>query len=456
MQLIKKFLEIDSESKISINVIGDSIIDEYYEVAVQRISPEFPIPVYKSDSCSTSSGSIPGGAANVAFQFSHFNVDVEYISLLTNLSKVIFNSNGIKTNYCKIVDNMLIPVKKRIYSQNIPLTRWDIEKENFGLEDIKKHLLDLHIPESDMNIFSDYNKGMFSIPWFRKFFKNSKSIVDPKNKNIDLWQDCTVFKPNAIEARNFSDRKNWKDQADYFMNALRCESVVITQGGDGVVGKNLDYFEHRPDSVLPKVESVIGAGDCFCSFLAMALVRGFSLQEASQIGFEAGSLYVLRNLNKPICPAELWSLTGSKVITKPEILVNRNFKLAFTNGCFDLLHAGHLSSLNYAAKQGDKLCVAINSDDSVRKIKGEKRPVMSLEDRLNLLQNLSCVDYVIVFDDETPLDIIKTIEPDVIVKGAEYVNKVVVGRDYCKEVKFAPTLGDYSTTSVIENLKLQA
>ena len=455
MQLIKKFLETDSQSKISINVIGDPIIDEYYDVAVQRISPEFPIPVYKSESCSTSSGLIPGGAANVAFQFSHFNVDVEYISLLTNLSKVIFNSNGIKTNYCKIVENMLIPVKKRIYSQNIPLTRWDIEKENFGLEDIKRHLLDLQIPESDLNIFSDYNKGMFSIPWFRKFFKNSKSIVDPKNSNIDLWQDCTVFKPNSLEAKNFSDRKNWKDQVDYFMNSLRCESVVVTQGGEGVVGKNVDYFEHRPATVTTKVESVIGAGDCFCSFLAMALIRGFTLQEASQIAFEAGSLYVLRNLNKPICPAELWSLTGSKIINKPEILVNRNFKLAFTNGCFDLLHAGHLASLNYAAKQGDKLCVAINSDESVRKIKGEKRPVMKLEDRINLLQNLSCIDYLIVFNDETPIDIIKTIEPDVIVKGSEYINKTVIGREYCKEVKFAPTVGDYSTTSVIENLRLQ-
>ena len=455
MNIIKKFLEKNANSKICINVIGDPIIDEYYDVSVNRISPEFPIPVYKSVNENSVSGIVPGGAANVAFQFKHFNVNLELICLLSSLSQIIYDSRGIKTNYSKIVGNMSIPTKKRIYSQNIPLCRWDLERENFGLDDIKKHLLDLNIPDSDINIFSDYNKGMFSYPWFRKFFKNSKSIVDPKNNNIDLWQDCTIFKPNSIEAKQFSDRKNWHDQIDYFMNSLRCDSVVITQGGQGVVAKELDYFEYKSKNSFSDPRSVIGAGDCFCSFLAMAVARGFNLQEACEIAFEAGAIYVKRDLNKPVSPAELWLATGSKIVTCPEILANRNFKLSFTNGCFDLLHGGHLSSLKYASQQGEKLCVAINSDESVKKIKGENRPIMQLHDRLSILENLEFVDYIIVFDDETPIEIIKSIEPDVIVKGAEYENKAVIGREFCKEVRFAPTYGNMSTTNIIAKIKFQ-
>lgn len=455
MNIIQKFLEHDAKSKISINVIGDPIIDIYYDVSVNRISPEFPIPVYKSVDENPLSGMIPGGAANVALQFKYFNVNFELICLLSNLAQVVYDSRGIKTGYSKVVSNFAVPTKKRLYSQNIPICRWDIEKENFGLEDIKKHLLELSIPESDLNVFSDYNKGMFSYPWFRKFFRKTKSIVDPKNNNIDLWQDCTIFKPNSIEAKQFSDRKNWEDQADYFMNSLRCNSVVITQGGQGVVGKEADYFEYRSKNSFSDPKSVIGAGDCFCCFLAMAVARGFNLQEACEIAFEAGAIYVKRDLNKPVSPAELWSATGSKIVTCPEILANRNFKLVFTNGCFDLLHGGHLSSLKYASQQGEKLCVAINSDDSVRKIKGENRPIMQLSDRLSILENLEFVDYIIIFDDETPIEIIKSIEPDIIVKGAEYENKVVIGREYCKEVRFAPTYGSMSTTNIITKIKSQ-
>lgn len=453
MSLIKKFLQKDAEQKITINVIGDPIIDEWHDVAVERISPEFPIPVYKSTNESSVSGMIPGGAANVAFQFKYFNVNIELITLLSNLARIIYDSRGIKTNYCKVVDNIFLPVKKRIYSQEIPLTRWDIERENFGLDDIKKHLLDLVIPDSDMNIFSDYNKGLFSFPWFRKFFKNAKSIVDPKNENIDIWQDCTVFKPNSNEARLLSDKKHWQDQSDFFINSIKCESVVITQGADGVVGKEKDYFEYRPDYQVPRPESVIGAGDCFVCFLSMALVRGFSLKEASEIAYAAGSYYVRKKMNKPISPAELITMAGDKLVDCPTILSNRNFKLAFTNGCFDLLHAGHVASLEHASKLGDKLCVAINSDDSVKRIKGDSRPIIPLAERIKMLQALSCVDYIVVFDEDESYEVINKVKPDVLIKGYEYENKIVVGRDLVKEVKYAPTYPNCSTSAILERIR---
>lgn len=451
-KLILEFLKRDIQSKIRINVIGDSMIDEYYSVSVNRISPEFPIPIYKCDSLECDHA-VPGGAANVAFQFKHFNSNVELISLLDKRSNIIYNLNDINTNYSKVLDSITIPTKKRIYAENLPLMRWDIEKENYGLEDIKKNLLDLEIPDSDFNIFSDYSKGLFCCPWFRKYFKNSKSLVDPKNKNLDFWEDCTVIKPNAVEAKQFSDRKNWKDQIEFFINAIRCNSVIITQAGDGVVGKDTEYFEHKHIDLNNKTESVVGAGDCFGAFLCMALCHGMTLEEAAQIAFAAGSFYVSKKMNKPVCGGELLSHVGIKIIDEPEILKNRNFKLVVTNGCFDILHAGHIETLSFSKKQGDKLCVLINSDSSVKKLKGDSRPILSLDKRMQMLNSLGMVDYIIPFEDETPELYLKKIMPDVLVKGAEYQNNNIVGSAFIKEIKLAPMIPGLSTSYLINKIK---
>ncbi len=437
MNIINNFLKKNMESKISINVIGDSMLDWYYDVDVNRISPEFPIPVFKSSSEDPEAGSVPGGAANVAMQYNYFNVDVKYVSLITSLARIIYNARGINTDYCKVVDNMLLPVKKRIYSDGIPLVRWDIEKENFGLDDIKKHLMDLVIPSSDMNIFSDYNKGIFNMPWFRKYFKNADSIVDPKHANIDLWEDCTVFKPNASEAKTLSDKKGWKDQVEFFTNSIRCKSVVITQSGEGVVGKDSDYFEYRPKQKTKKVSSVIGAGDCFVCFMSMALLRGFTLPQACEIAYKAGTFYVQRNMNQPISPAELLSLSDSKYVEEPEILSQRNFKLVFTNGCFDFgLTAAHVELLKFAKRHGDKLVVALNSDASTARLKGSGRPILPLEERIKIVSSFDCVDYVLSFEEDTPLEIIKKIDPDIIVKGGDYKKHEVVGNQIAEVILF--------------------
>lgn len=435
--LLEKFIDLDISNTVAINVIGDPMIDEYFYVDVNRISPEFPIPVYKSTNTDQPDDLVPGGAANVAYQFNYFNVKTSLISILDKQSQILFESKDIDTSKCKIVENVHLPLKKRIYCQNTPLVRWDFEKENYGLDDIKRHLLDLNIPNADFNIFSDYSKGMFSYPWFRKFLKNIPSIVDPKNNFIDLWEDCTYFKPNSHEAQLLSERKNWQDQADFFSDSLRCKGVVITKSGDGVVGKEDDYFEIKPENAVTKPESVIGAGDCFISFLAMALVRGFSLQEASEIAFAAGTFYVQRKHNTPISPAELCSIAGIKIIKNHKLLAKRNFNLVFTNGCFDYgLTSAHVECLRFAKKQGDKLVVAVNSDQSVRRLKGEGRPILPLKDRMQIISALSCVDYVVSFEEDTPYDLIKSISPNKIVKGGDYQKNQVVGKDLADVIIF--------------------
>jgi len=165
----------------------------------------------------------------------------------------------------------------------------------------------------------------------------TKSIVDPKSSFIDMWEGCSYFKPNAAEAEKLSEKKNIHDQLEFFIDSLKCQGVVITRSGAGVIGKDdrNNTFEVVPDFKLPNPESVIGAGDCFISFLTMALARGFSLEKAAQIAFAAGCCYVRKRHNSPLSPAELLSYCGVKVINNPDILKRRNFKLVATNGCFD-------------------------------------------------------------------------------------------------------------------------
>jgi D-beta-D-heptose 7-phosphate kinase/D-beta-D-heptose 1-phosphate adenosyltransferase len=450
-KVILDFIKKDMQYGISINVIGDSILDEYYDVAVSRISPEFPIPVYSSFSNDPTSGVVPGGAANVAYQFKNFNVNVQLVSLVTSFAKVIFESKNIGTEYSKVVENMMMPIKRRIYSEGFPLVRWDIERERYGLDDVKKHLFELEIPDSNFNIFSDYNKGLFCVPWFRKYFNNAPSLVDPKNINIDFWEDCTVFKPNSKEAKYLSDKTKWQDQIDFFVKSLKCKSVLITRAANGFVGIDSDYFEYSPENKIEKPESVIGAGDCFAAFLTMALCRGFKLEEASQIAFAAGSCYVMNKNNHPVTKIDLLKYCGMKVIDCPEIFNNIE-DVVFTNGCFDMgLTSAHIDCLKFAKSQGKFLVVGLNSDKSISRIKGCGRPIMSFDERANVLGGLGCVDFIVKFEEDTPYEIIKKIKPELIVKGGDYKKEEVVGNDIAN-VKIFNYVNCLSTTEKIKKM----
>jgi D-beta-D-heptose 7-phosphate kinase/D-beta-D-heptose 1-phosphate adenosyltransferase len=299
----------------------------------------------------------------------------------------------------------------------------------------------------DVVIFSDYDKGFFAseLPWLLEKYHNAITIVDPKKGPLHKWRGCTIFKPNKKEAEDLTGKTKWREQAKHLQNELDCESVVITDGGKKVSGVYKDqFFCFKPDNQV-EVESVIGAGDTFCVFLALAVGHGFTVPEAAEIAWTAGSVYVQNNLNRPIVPAEL----SSDGIVAPEDLVSRDFKLVFTNGCFDLIHEGHLQTLQFAREKGDKLVVALNSDDSVKRLKGDDRPVKSLSQRLAVVAALQMVDFVVSFEEDTPFEVIKKIKPDVLVKGADYKKEEIVGADIVPEVFTAPLIPDVSTTALI-------
>jgi D-beta-D-heptose 7-phosphate kinase/D-beta-D-heptose 1-phosphate adenosyltransferase len=294
------------------------------------------------------------------------------------------------------------------------------------------------------------------------------SIVDPKTGDIERWRGCTVFKPNAQEALLLTGCRTINDAGMKLLDQLKCEAVIITQADKGVtvfdhyspvfgVHDDGGIYEIRPTEKLPPAESVIGAGDCFTAFLAMALARGMGIRVAAEVAWRMGVLYVKNRHNKPLSRLDLvkaFDPARAKIIVgcPEDYLGNRDYKLVFTNGCFDILHAGHLATLRFAKSCGDKLVVAVNTDESVAKLK-PGRPFVTLEDRMEMLASLEFVDFVVMFDEPTPLQIIKRIKPDVLVKGAEYEKEKIVGYGIVKEVVTAPMVEGLSTSSLIEKIK---
>lgn len=466
MNILEEFLKKNRECKINIHCLGDGMVDEYVAVKVNRISPEFPMPIMHSLNDQVIRK--PGGAANVAYQFRHFNVESLLFCLPEHEATRLYLDHGVDVASPHIPQldagesqRIRLPRKRRFLCDNIQVIRQDFESPLCGVNRtayqsiVAAHAAILpNCGQPEVAVFSDYDKGYFDDPTFIRtsldsYTDKTVTIVDPKNGPLEKWAGCSIFKPNAVEAARLSGESDWRRQCVYIKSKLSCDGVVITQGGEGVCGlTDLGFFEYRPNkSVL--VESVIGAGDCFCAFLAMATGHGFGLELAARIAFEAGAKYVQCRLNRPITPAEM-SPSG---IVSPEDLSRRDFTLAFTNGCFDLLHEGHISTLEFAKTKASKLVVGVNSDSSVRKLKGDGRPVKPLEERMRLLAALKPVDYVVSFNEETPFETIKKIRPDCLVKGADYDLTTVVGRDLVKDVYLAPVVEGLSTTRTIQILQ---
>jgi D-beta-D-heptose 7-phosphate kinase / D-beta-D-heptose 1-phosphate adenosyltransferase len=454
MDIVDKFLKNNRNKKIKIHCIGDAIIDEYYNVKVDRISPEHPVPVM---SCQNEHVSRPGGVANVAYQLKHLNVDSILTCFPDTNALNLFQNHKIKIKCKSISAKPTIPIKRRYLDDDIQVApRHDFEFPfcNLKADDIDDYSLFVKqaiIEEKpDIIILSDYNKGFFSSENYKiiDFCKGVKTIVDPKKGPLEKWKGCTVFKPNSKESGELTGKKDWHDQAKFLYDFLECESVVITFGGEKVVGiYKDDFFEFYPKNKVSNVQSVIGAGDCFMAFFATAVGQGFNPIESSEIAWTAGSVYVQHKKNRPVVPAEL---CASKIVS-PEDLNSRDFKLVFTNGCFDILHKGHIETLKFARSKGDKLVVALNSDESIKIIKGPHRPVVSLDQRIAVMAAIQYVDFVVVFDENNPLNLIKKIQPDVVVKGSEYNLESIVGHDIVKEVYQAPMVPNISTSIILKN-----
>lgn len=460
MNVFKEFLKRNRQKRISVGVVGDSMIDEYYYVNVKKISPEFPIPVMHSNT-SAPTYSLPGGAANVAYQFKHFNVDVKLISCIDSESHRVFDSHGIDTSWSQRISTP-IPRKRRFYSDDFPTYRWDVETNYKScMSDVWPTIFSKFKERNeffDVLIFSDYNKGFFSKSVAQDLIHNFHNcryrIVDPK-KDLSFWKGCTLIKPNYTEACDLTGCTNIADQIARIRDICECKSVMITKGGKGVEGEICDQkdgeFSYRPQSnTIPS--SVIGAGDCFMAFTAMAMAHDFKLSEVAEIAFEMGALYVQEKHNSPISIEKILKRFDPESAKYMFPKLPRDYSLAFSNGCFDVLHRGHIETLKFAKSKAEKLVVAVNSDESVAKLK-PGRPINCLANRMSLLASLECVDYVVPFEEDTPYELIKKLKPDVLVKGEPYCIDNIVGADLVDKVYISPKFEDLSSTGILEKLR---
>lgn len=470
---IDSLIQKNADQRLKIIVVGDTLLDEYNYGSVKRVCPEFPVPVLLSP-IGVEPVRLPGGAANVVYQFRHWNVDATLVGFIDGEARDVYQSAGLNLKYAIHLPCGSVPVKRRFYAGDHPLLRWDTESSDYGcprLDYMRELAFDAFKRAfekgADVVILSDYDKGLFDDTLIANIIhhcneNNVPTIVDPKLQHSNRWAACTVFKPNAAEAAALSKHTGWKQQADFFKRSVGCDTVIITQGGDGVVGLHRDkYFEYRPNAREKNVQSVIGAGDSFIAVLAMCGGHRIGVQATAMLAFEAGAEYVRAKHNRPITPWELkrrLDPDGAKILTPEEFnSVRKNCfpdaRIVFTNGCFDAgLTKGHVQCLRFARQQGDYLVVGLNTDSSIARLKGEGRPVLPLEERKAIISSMGSVDYVLCFDEDTPYELIKSIVPSVIVKGGDYTPDTVSGNDIA-EVVICPTIKCVSTTEKINATK---
>jgi len=458
-------------------VIGDVMLDSYIFGEVERISPEAPVPIVKK----TKSINRLGGAANVANILVSNSIAVSIISSvyddeagrqIINLCNQFGIQNDIKVNYA---DEGKTPHKTRVVANNQQICRVDDETLISASSDEIIRSLNKGI-EFNICIISDYGKGTLKdlVPITKYLLdKKVKILVDPKDSNIEKYNGVYLIKPNLKEFKNFLSAKkiilendsieNLRDAAISLISRTNIENILITLNHRGSLHVACDgsYRYYQQDEV--KVSDVTGAGDHVLAFLAIELSREQSLNTAIKRAMQAAIIAVQKFGTEPVFAIELpmknlsYDISVNEKLRLIKQMRLGGQKIVFTNGCFDILHIGHLDLLRKAKKLGDKLIVAVNSDQSVRRLKGKQRPINSLSSRIKMLEALSSVDVVIPFNEDTPLDLINEIRPTVLVKGSDYKVSEVVGYDevvsWGGKVVTIDLTDDFSTSKLIQKAR---
>lgn len=462
--------------KKSILIIGDAMLDCNVYGVTARMSAEAPIPIFNE----TSREYHLGGAANVAANLIAMGHKAAVCSVIgadesASLIKSELAALGANISMLVYDTNRKTTLKKRYYTgEHIQLFRADIEDTNEiskELEDSLLRLISESIHKFDGILFSDYLKGVLTPTLVKKIIAIAKehniiTLADPKSSDFSKYCGCDYLKPNKKEFSMMTKCEDLTTESiiEYGRKIAKENSnkwIVVTLGQGGMIGVPKEDGEkpfYTP-AIKASATDVCGAGDTVAAYLTGALVSGVGAEAAILLANEAGGRKVQKKGTVPVGLYELISY-NSKIIRGEDLADLRkkytDRKIVFTNGCFDLLHNGHISTLKKAKEFGDILVVGINSDDSVRALKGESRPIISLPQRISLLEAIMCVDFIVAFSELTPIKLIESLLPDVLVKGADYKNKEIVGADVVVKNGGSVELVQYeeniSTTSLIKRI----
>lgn len=466
--------------KRHILVIGDVMLDNYYVGDVKRISPEAPVPVFRKHS----ERSVLGGAANVAANLVAANQQVSIMSIIgddDNGNKLmeVFEEQGVDTKLINKMQRSTTIKTRFLADNNQQIMRLDVEDTDAITEKecamLLKQLRTV-ITQIDLILMSDYLKGLMTYEFCQGIIKmaqehNVPVVIDVKDPQYEKYDGTTLLKPNLNELRMLTGMKaETKEEiveaAEELRQRCHTQYVLATLGARGMVlvGNGEPYFVK---SLAREVYDVSGAGDTTIAYLSTCLANSMPIREAVDIANYAAGIQVGKVGTSSVYWQEVRDLISNedhgishKILSLEEVTNfrkdNASKKIVFTNGCFDILHVGHKRYLQKAATLGDILVVGVNSDASVKRLKGPTRPVNNEEDRAEMLSALGFIDYIVIFDEDTPYELIKKIQPDVLVKGGDYKPEEVVGRDIVEarggKLELISFVEGKSTTNIIQKI----
>ncbi len=457
-------------------VAGDVMLDRYLFGGTSRISPEAPVPVVHV----RSSDDRAGGAANVAVNLAALGVRVSLLGIVgrdaeADLLKAILERHGVDCRFLQASDRPTI-TKTRVQSRGQQLIRLDREEAYLPGPDLSlSRLFESDLRDSDVVVLSDYGKGALAdVPVVIAACREAgaRILVDPKGTDFDRYRGASVIKPNQAEFEAVvgtcrSDAE-LVERAGRMLLRLELDALLVTRSEKGMLLVTADDEPVFLSTHAREVFDVTGAGDTVMATLAAALASGLAMEPAAALANLAAGLVVRKIGVATVTPWELQvalhqrGVGGRGLVTETELLSavgearEQRETIVMTNGCFDVLHAGHVAYLEEAKALGDRLVVAINDDDSVRRLKGENRPINTLADRMAVLGGLAAVDWVVPFSEDTPARLIGAVLPDVLVKGGDYRPADIAGGEAVLanggQVRVLAYREGHSSSRIIEKL----
>ncbi|MGE4498748.1 MAG: bifunctional D-glycero-beta-D-manno-heptose-7-phosphate kinase/D-glycero-beta-D-manno-heptose 1-phosphate adenylyltransferase HldE [Hydrogenovibrio sp.] len=466
-------------SKTKILVVGDVMLDQYWSGRAGRISPEAPVPVVKVADEDVRAG----GAANVALNIADLGAQVQLMGIVgrdsfgEQLSQVLKDAD-VTSDW--VYSEAGTICKLRVLSHHQQLIRMDFE--NAVPEKDAQALADLvasQVAAFDVVVISDYAKG--ALQYVEKMIEAAKRqdvpvLIDPKGDDFTRYSGATLVKPNQGEFELIvgacPTEQDVVERGEKLIRDIDIDALLVTRSEHGMALVEQGAKPTLLKSQAQEVFDVTGAGDTVIATLATAFGSGMSLPDSVRLANEAASIVVRKVGTSTVTRVELeeqvyasqrhqayMSMSEDEVEALIRLAQEKGEKVVFTNGCFDLLHSGHVRYLNEAAKTGDRLVVAVNSDESVKLLKGDSRPIVPLEGRMELLSALSCVDWVVPFGEETPERLICKLKPDVLVKGGDYKPDEIAGAQCVwengGEVAVLSFWDGYSTTNMVDKIQAQ-